>query len=89
MKSKPIRIKPIFSLLVVLVLSLAFLAACAPKDATQSKGGISIVSTVFPSYDFARQITAGTNAVPSRSESAIIAPNSSASTRYFREKNGS
>ena len=62
MKSKPIRIKPIFSLLVVLVLSLAFLAACAPKDATQSKGGISIVSTVFPSYDFARQITAGTDA---------------------------
>ena len=62
MKSKPIRIKTLFSLLVVLVLSIALLAACAPKDVAQSKGGISIVSTVFPSYDFARQITAGTDA---------------------------
>ena len=62
MKSKPIRFKALLSILSVLVLSLAFLAACAPKDTAQSKGGISIVSTVFPSYDFARQITAGTDA---------------------------
>ncbi len=44
--------------------ALIFLPACSPQQ-TQSDtdgGGISIVSTIFPSYDFARQITAGTNA---------------------------
>lgn len=54
--------KPIVALLVVVLLSLSVLSACAPKEAAEAKDGISIVSTVFPSYDFARQITAGTNA---------------------------
>ena len=45
------------------VLAAVLLTACAPKAAQQPEGdGISIVSTVFPSYDFARQITAGTDA---------------------------
>ncbi len=54
--------KRILSLLFVALLALSLLVACAPKDAAEAKGGISIVSTVFPSYDFARQITAGTDA---------------------------
>lgn len=54
--------KPIVALLVVVLLSLSVLSACAPKEAAEAKDGVSIVSTVFPSYDFARQITAGTNA---------------------------
>jgi zinc transport system substrate-binding protein len=54
--------KPILALLVVVLLSLSVLSACAPKEAAEAKDGVSIVSTVFPSYDFARQITAGTNA---------------------------
>lgn len=52
-----------FALMLALLLALSVLAACAPKTAdTTSNDGISIVSTVFPAYDFARQITAGTNA---------------------------
>ena len=54
--------KPTFALLIVVSLAFSFLSACAPKDIAEAKGGISIVSTVFPSYDFARQITAGTGA---------------------------
>ncbi|NLI54821.1 MAG: zinc ABC transporter substrate-binding protein [Clostridiales bacterium] len=51
------------ALALVLLLALSVLAACAPKTAqSEPDGGISIVSTIFPSYDFARQITAGTNA---------------------------
>ena len=54
--------RKIAALALVLILTLSILSACAPQAAPQEKGGISIVSTVFPSYDFARQITAGTNA---------------------------
>jgi zinc transport system substrate-binding protein len=46
----------------ILILTLFAFAACAPKSTLESSDGISIVSTVFPSYDFARQITAGTSA---------------------------
>ncbi len=51
------------AILLAAVFLLSALAACAPSR-TQSEptGGISIVSTIFPSYDFARQITAGTDA---------------------------
>ena len=56
------KLKKIAAFALILVLALSVLTACAPKDAAEAKGGISIVSTVFPSYDFARQITAGTDA---------------------------
>ena len=56
------KLRKFAAIALILVLTLSVLSSCAPKDATQSKGGISIVSTVFPSYDFARQITAGTDA---------------------------
>ena len=53
----------IFALMLAMLLALSVLAACAPKAAeTTSDNGISIVATIFPAYDFARQITAGTNA---------------------------
>lgn len=53
----------IITLVLSLFLMLALLSACAPKAAeVADNGGISIVATVFPAYDFARQITAGTNA---------------------------
>ncbi|MEZ4629073.1 MAG: metal ABC transporter substrate-binding protein, partial [Eubacteriales bacterium] len=52
----------LFSLFIILT-ALAMLASCAPSAAPANAGdGISIVSSVFPSYDFARQITAGTDA---------------------------
>jgi zinc transport system substrate-binding protein len=51
------------ALVMALVLALLTLFACAPKTAqSEDNGGIQIVSTIFPSYDFARQITAGTDA---------------------------
>ena len=56
------KLKKIAAFALILVLALSALTACVPKDAAATKDGISIVSTVFPSYDFARQITAGTNA---------------------------
>ena len=53
----------IFALMLAMLFALSVLAACAPKAAeTTSDNGISIVATIFPAYDFARQITAGTNA---------------------------
>ena len=53
----------IFALMLAMLLALSVLAACAPKTTgTATDDGISIVATVFPAYDFARQITAGTNA---------------------------
>ena len=53
----------IFALTLAMLLALSVLTACAPKAAeTASDDGISIVTTIFPAYDFARQITAGTNA---------------------------
>ena len=55
------RVK-VLSLVTSLLLVLFALSACAPQASTAKTDGISIVSTVFPSYDFARQITAGTNA---------------------------
>lgn len=56
------KLRKLTAIALILLLSLTALTACAPKDAAEAKGGISIVSTVFPSYDFARQITAGTDA---------------------------
>ena len=56
------KLKKIAAFALILVLALSVLSACAPQEAAATKNGISIVSTVFPSYDFARQITAGTNA---------------------------
>ena len=55
------KLKKITSVLLILVLALSVLSSCAPA-AVGGKSGLSIVSTVFPSYDFARQITAGTDA---------------------------
>ena len=53
----------IFTLVLSLFLMLTLFSACAPKAAeVADNGGISIVATVFPAYDFARQITAGTSA---------------------------
>lgn len=48
----------IFALLLALLLSICSCAA----DTVKGKDGISIVTTVFPQYDFARKITEGTNA---------------------------
>lgn len=56
------KLKPLVPILLIIVLSLAFLSGCAPQAAVAENDGISIVSTIFPSYDFARQITAGTDA---------------------------
>ena len=56
------KLRKLTAIALIFLLSLTALTACAPKDAAEAKGGISIVSTVFPSYDFARQITAGTDA---------------------------
>ncbi len=56
------KLKKIAAFALILILALSVLSACAPQEADATKNGISIVSTVFPSYDFARQITAGTNA---------------------------
>lgn len=50
------------ALAICVLLILSSLTACAPQASVAKTDGISIVSTVFPSYDFARQITAGTNA---------------------------
>ncbi|MCE5188982.1 MAG: metal ABC transporter substrate-binding protein [Eubacteriales bacterium] len=52
----------IFAFAAVLLFLFPVFTACAPKAGFAKSNGISIVSTVFPSYDFARQITAGTNA---------------------------
>jgi zinc transport system substrate-binding protein len=52
----------VLSLVTSLLLVFFALSACAPQTTAAKPDGISIVSTVFPSYDFARQITAGTNA---------------------------
>ena len=55
--------RKITAIALILALALFALSACAPQEAaTTGEEGISIVSTVFPSYDFARQITAGTDA---------------------------
>ncbi len=52
-----------FIALAMIVITLAFsLAACMPQTDSAKSDGISIVATIFPGYDFARQITAGTNA---------------------------
>ena len=56
------KLKPLILMLMAIVLSLALLSACAPTAAVEEGDGLSIVSTIFPSYDFARQITAGTDA---------------------------
>ena len=56
------KLRKFTAIALILLLALSALTACAPKDAAEAKSGISIVSTVFPSYDFARQITAGTDA---------------------------
>jgi zinc transport system substrate-binding protein len=56
------KLKPFLLFLMVALLSLPLITACVPMPAASDSGeGISIVSTVFPSYDFARQITAGTD----------------------------
>jgi zinc transport system substrate-binding protein len=54
--------KPLLPILIVILLALMLFSACAPQAAVAENGGISIVSTIFPSYDFARVITAGTDA---------------------------
>jgi len=56
------KLKPQILMLMAIVLSLALISACAPTAAVEEGDGLSIVSTIFPSYDFARQITAGTDA---------------------------
>ncbi len=56
------KLKPLILILMAIVLSLALLSACAPTAAVEEGDGLSIVSTIFPSYDFARQITADTDA---------------------------
>lgn len=50
----------VFALALILALALTVFSACAPAAVQPSDDGIAIVSTIFPSYDFARQITAGT-----------------------------
>ena len=52
----------LLALVTCLMLILFAFSACAPKADVAASEGIQIVSTIFPSYDFARQITAGTNA---------------------------
>jgi len=56
--------KKLFAFALIFTLVLTIFSACAPSTSAEESqsGGISIVSTIFPSYDFARQITAGTDA---------------------------
>jgi zinc transport system substrate-binding protein len=62
LKEVPLKLR-IPVLLLVLALALTIFSACAQASAGQpGNSGITIVSAVFPSYDFARQITAGTDA---------------------------
>ncbi len=56
------KLRKTAALALILLLLLSALAACAPQQTAESTAGISVVSTVFPGYDFARQITAGTDA---------------------------
>ena len=56
------KFRKITAIALILILALSVLSACAPQRTADAGEGISIVSTVFPSYDFAREITAGTNA---------------------------
>ncbi len=57
--------------LILLAASLLILAGCGEKT---DKKGVSIVCTAFPQYDFARQITSGTDA----SLTMLIKPGSEA-----------
>ena len=43
----------VFSLILA---SLLFAAACAKKNGAPAEGGLSVVTTIFPPYDFARNI---------------------------------
>lgn len=54
--------KKFASLALIIILAFTVLTACTSQDTAKDNGGISIVASVFPAYDFARQITAGTDA---------------------------
>ena len=46
----------------ILLLSLLLLCSCADAEKNEGEGGLKIVTTVFPQYDFAQKITEGTDA---------------------------
>lgn len=48
--------KKIISFIAVFVLMLTFFTSCSPLPADLEDGRISVVTTIFPQYDFARQI---------------------------------
>lgn len=48
--------KKIISLLLALVMLSAVLTGCARTDKNADDGRLKIVATIFPQYDFARQI---------------------------------
>jgi len=49
-------IKRLYVCLLALALTILFLAGCVPQDRPVAGDGLSIISTIFPGYDFARQI---------------------------------
>jgi zinc transport system substrate-binding protein len=61
LEADDMKLKPLVTVIIAILISISLLSACAPQKVDETKSGLSIVSTVFPSYDFARQITAGTD----------------------------
>ena len=48
--------KKFFALILICTLCLALCACGQQAQAPETDGGVKIVATVFPAYDFARQI---------------------------------
>ena len=76
------KLRPIICIFLILVSALALTACASPAPETEGEG-LSIVATVFPAYDFARQV-AGEDAevtllVPPGSESHSFEPTPHAS----------
>ncbi len=75
---KTIMIKKIIPLVLLLLVTLLF-ASCAGAENGEENEGISIVTTVFPQYDFAKKLTEGTSAkvkmlIPAGSEAHTYDP---------------
>ena len=51
--------KKFFALILICTLCLALCACGQQAQAPETDGGVNIVATVFPAYDFARQIAGG------------------------------
>lgn len=70
--------KRAISIILITIIAALPLAACSKQPATQSSGKLTIISTVFPGYDFAKQVAGEyadvTILVPPGSESHSYEP---------------